>query len=135
MEINSIKSGTGFFLRDIPQKEVKVLVEAYVRFAAKLKYLRYLIFGVLAIFVGYNFFVAGKSFTMAELDTILNIFSAMMGFIVLGLVVLSVIMFREFIALKKGLTLLAQKHKLNPKRITEEFHNFVKSTIGGPGLK
>lgn len=109
MDINCIKSGTGFFLRDIPKKEVKVLVEAYVRFAAKLKYLRYLIFGVLAIVVGYNFFVAGKSFTITELDTILNIFSAMMGFIVLGLVVLVVYHDQRIYCIEKGAYVVGTK--------------------------
>ena len=58
-----------------------------------------------------------------------------MGIAVIALLVFAVILFKKLRKLKKELRTVATKHHLDPKLFRKEFHNFVKATLGGPGLK
>ncbi len=122
-------------LPKIPRPEMEPLIAGYVNYAAKFKYFRYIMLGVLAVIVGYNFFVAGKRFPIDELNTIKTVMASIMGAFVVALLVLAGVFFSTLRKLKKALNTSAEKHGLDKKEFRKEFHSFVKMTIGGPGLR
>jgi uncharacterized membrane protein len=135
MEEKTIENPTWPLSSKIAKNEFTILVESYVAYAAKMKYVRYLIFGVVAVILIYNLFVAGKRFPIEELNRIQTGFAVVMGLFVIALLVLAGIMISLLRKLKKDLNTTAEKYKLDKKGFRKEFHKLVKSTIGGPGLR
>ena len=122
-------------LQRVPKDELTLLAEAYLYYVAKYKYLRYIILAIVVVIAGYNFFIAGKRFTIDELNTIQGVMVGIMGIAVIALLILAVVLFKTLRQLKKELTAVATKHHVDPKSFRKEFHSFVKSTLGGPGLR
>lgn len=122
-------------LRKIPEHEMKSLIAGYLDYVAKYKYLRYIILAVFAIIMGYNFFVAGKRFEVGQLQTIKTILVIVMGIIIMLLIVLGVKLFKALKQLKKDISRSAEKNHADVKMLRKEFHKYVKTNLGGPGLR
>lgn len=122
-------------LKRVPEKEMTVLVNGYLGYVTKYKYLRYIIIAVVVVIVGYNFFVSGKRFPIDELQRIQIVIASIMGVVIITLLVLAFILFKTLRKLKKELNTAADKHDIEKKALRKEFHAFIKATIGGPGLR
>lgn len=122
-------------LRKVPEQEMKPLIEGYLNYVQKFKYLRYIVLGVMAVIVGYNLFVAGKRFPLEELNTIKIAIASLMGVFVLLLIGLGWVLFKTLRKLKGELNTTAHKHGIDEKPLRKEFHIFVKANLGGPGLR
>lgn len=131
---NKTKGNFALWLK-ISGHEMKPLVASYLNYASKYKYLRYIIIAVLVIITGYNFFVAGKRFEIGQLQTIQSTLAAVMGVVLLALIVLGIKLFKTLKSLKKDVNKSAKKNHLEAKAFRKEFHNYVKATFGGPGLR
>lgn len=135
MEENSTDNKTWPLLMKVPQKEITALVEGYLQYADKMKYLRYIIFGVVTVIACYNFFVAGKRFSIGELKMIQMGLAGILGLFVLALLFLGITLFTSLRKLNSALNHSADKYKVAKKPFRNEFHQLVKTTLGGPGLR
>ncbi len=57
-------------LGKVPDSRMKPLIEGYLAYVEKYKYVRYIMLGMCAVIIGYNLFVAGKRFPIGQLNTI-----------------------------------------------------------------
>lgn len=135
MENKSTEHSEFTLLQKIPKNEMTALLEKYLEYAAKYKYLRYIIFGVVAVIAGYNFFVVGKRFPLDELNTIKTVMASIMGVFVIALLVLAVMLYKTLRTVKKALNESANRYGIDKKLLKKEFHLFVKASLGGPGLR
>lgn len=135
MKKEGIRQEAWPMLGKLQKKEMETLLSGYMDYTDTFKYLRYLIIAFMAVVLGYNLFVAGRRFPLSELNTIQTVMASFCGLIVIGLVVLLVIVLGRLGKLKGVVNGVADHHRLDQKSFRKEFHDFVKTTIGGPGIK
>ncbi|KPM32535.1 Hypothetical protein I595_953 [Croceitalea dokdonensis DOKDO 023] len=122
-------------LSKIPKKQLTQLVEGYGAYAANFKYIYFSMLGFPAIVLGYNLFFGGKSYPYSEARNIENTFAIILCIYLVCFLVLAGLIVAKMLKVKKALRHTAMQHRLNKKAVVKEFHNFVKASIGGPGLK
>ncbi len=122
-------------LKKIPQENMVVLLDEYQEYLSKYKYLRYVIAGIFVVIIGYNVFVAGKSFPLEKLQTIQYGLAFIMCIFIVALIVLGVVLFKSLRKLKRAVDENAHKFGLNKKFLRKAFHKLLKTSIGGPGLR
>lgn len=122
-------------LPKIPKEQLEDLIQSYMVYANRVKYIYYFILGLFAIILIYNLAFAGKSYSISEYNTIRD---TMVGVVLVFLLVFMVYggyVIAQFLKLKKKVNKAAEKNKLDKKTLRKEFHLLVKATIGGPGLR
>ncbi len=122
-------------LKKVPEHEMKILVAGYLNYIQKFKYLRYIIVGIGVVIIGYNLMVGGERFPLEELNKLKNTIALLMGVFVLLLLVLGWVLFKTLRSLKQQLNTAADKYGIDKKMLRKEFHVFVKTQVGGPGLR
>lgn len=135
MEQNNIQQEPWPVLKQLPKNELTSLVEGYVNYTSKIKYIYYFIGGFMVLLVGYNLFFGGKSYPYAEAKSIENTFAGIIVVFLVVFIVVAGLVISKLIKLKKAVKQSAVKHRLDKETVLKEFDTFVKTTIGGTGLR
>ncbi|QLG46002.1 hypothetical protein [Costertonia aggregata] len=122
-------------LAKLPKSELQLLVKEYIAYSGKVKYVYYFIFGFFAIVMTYNLVFAGRSFPIHDYKNIQNTMVGVVGIFLLIFLGVAGYVLAKLIRLKKRINSIAEKCRLNKKALRSEFHLFVKTTIGGTGIK
>lgn len=135
MEENTIQNEAWPLLAKIPKEELTSLVEGYIAYSSKFKYIYFSMLGFPVIVVGYNLFFGGRRYPYSEAKSIENTFAIILCIYLLGFLVHAGLVISKLIQLKKSVNQTADKHRLDKKAVRKEFDSFVKMTIGGKGLR
>lgn len=129
------KQHTGLkFIPNIKETEIQAVFKAYEQLVKYYRRIR--IPGLLMIVIigGYNFFIAGKRYTIAEHNTIRNTMVLILGIIVLVLLVIAFMVFKRQRAIRKQVRGMAQKHNFPYREFKKEVNMVLKSFYGGSGI-
>lgn len=84
--------------------------------------------------VGYNFFIAGKSYSFSDYNNIKTTMTAIIACIVIVLIVAVVLMIKRQLFIGKKIRKMAQQHNFPNKEFKKEVNLVLKSLVGGRGI-
>ncbi|MEP0214256.1 MAG: hypothetical protein ABJD66_13620 [Cellulophaga sp.] len=118
-------------LQKISETKLKEVLDEYLNFMSSAKYLRYvlLLFGALVLL--YNVFIAGKSYSYSDYNTIKTVVILICCIFITALLVFAGIYFTKQVKVKGILKEIAEYHNLDFKKVRKEFNLYVKDTLGG----
>ncbi|MGS2760920.1 hypothetical protein [Sinomicrobium sp. M5D2P9] len=122
------------FIPKVNKEDFEVFLKEYEHYLKGHWWVRIPVILMIIVIAGYNFFVAGKSYTIAESNNIKNTMVVILSFIVLGLLIAGVMMFKRQRALRKKVKEMAQSHNFSYKEFKKEVNLVLKSFYGGRGI-
>ena len=122
------------FIPHIKEEEFEVFLKDYVHYLKGYWWVRIPGFLMIIVIAGYNFIFAGKSYSVAESNSIKNTMVGILGIIIISLLIAGVIMFNRQRALKRKVKDMAQKYDFPQKELKKEINLVLKSFYGGGGI-
>ncbi|ADY29923.1 hypothetical protein [Cellulophaga lytica] len=118
-------------LQRIPETKLNVVLEEYLKFMSSTKYIRYvlLLFGALVLL--YNVFIAGKSYSYSDYNTIKTSVILICCIFIIVLLVFAGVYFTKQLKVKGKLKEIAEYNNLDFKKVRKEFNIYVKEALGG----
>ncbi|MBC9798270.1 hypothetical protein [Sinomicrobium weinanense] len=122
------------FLPNIKEAEIQAVFKDYEQLVKCYRWIRISGLLMIAIIGGYNFFIAGKRYTISEHNNIQNTMVFILGSIVLGLLVIAIVVLKRQGAVRKQIRGIAQKYNFPYREFKKEFNIALKSFYGGSGV-
>ena len=122
------------FIPKLKDSELKPIYQDYVKHAKIHPWIK---LPLILIGLGtacYNFFIAGKTYTISEYNKIMNIVQYSIGIIVFILIVFGFIAIKESLKIKSQIKELARKYNYPKKELLKEFNLIFRSVFGGLGV-
>jgi len=97
-------------------------------------YIKVVFISLAVLFLFHNIFIAGNSYEIGTYDTIMYIELGIVGVIILIGFVISGIAISNSLKLKKELTEMGERYKVDILQVQDEFNLIAVNLYGGPGF-
>ena len=118
-------------LSKIPEDKLTVILNEYIALMGTTKYVQYIFLAIGAIVLFYNIFIAGNTYTYSEYNNIKLIMLVVACLFGGGLILFGIVFYTRQLRVRGNLKEIAEKQKLDFKKVHKEFNVFVKDNFGG----
>ena len=121
-------------IKRLKKEELKTILDDYQKYTSQYTWAKIPILIMVVVFTIYNFFYAGKRYSISDYNTIKSTMIAIISIVVISLIVAVVILFKSQGQLRSKIKVLAKNNNIPYKELKKELNIAVKSYFGGPGI-
>ncbi|MCT4615372.1 MAG: hypothetical protein N4A49_10915 [Marinifilaceae bacterium] len=116
------------------EADFKSIFEKYTNFSKMYSWIRILIFAIFIVIGIYNFFIAGKHYSISDYNMIKYTMASILLTILTLIIIITVITYRIQSKINIQIKELASSKNMDFKELKNEINILIKSSMGGSGI-